>query len=83
MSRPFESFEFLNRGWDIRLLEGMSIRKVFVYLLLDVFMLGAWSSMIFYQTFRLHHFDWLNLMLLLALVLSVVRYSGTVYRKLA
>ena len=41
MNRPFASFEFLNRGLDIRLLEASSLRKIYVFLLLDVFMLGA------------------------------------------
>ena len=82
MSRPFESFEFLNRGWDIRLLDGMSLRKVFVFLLLDVFVLGALTFMSVYEGFRFHRFNWANAMIFLTLALSVVRYTGVVYRRL-
>jgi hypothetical protein len=82
MSRPFESFDFLNRGWDVRLLEGISARKVFVFLLLDAFMLGAWSIMIIYEGFRFHRFDWLNAVLLLTFIFPVVRYSTLVYQRL-
>jgi hypothetical protein len=45
MSSPFTSFEFLNRGWDVRLLEGQSLRTVFVVLLVDLFMLGMITFM--------------------------------------
>jgi hypothetical protein len=82
MSRPLESFEFLNRGWDIRLLEGMSLRKVFVFLLLDLFMLGGWTFVLIYDGFRFHRLDWLNAMLFGTCVLPVVRYSRLVYRRL-
>jgi hypothetical protein len=40
MTRPLEPFDFLNRGWEIRLFEGHSPCCVFVVLPLDVFMLG-------------------------------------------
>ena len=83
MSRPLESFEFLNRGWDIRVLEGVSLRRLFVFLLIDVFMLGMWTSIIVYQVFRLHRFDWLVWMLFLTFVLPVIRYSQLVYRRLS
>jgi uncharacterized membrane protein YoaK (UPF0700 family) len=82
MSRPLESFEFLNRGWDVRLLEQQSLRSVFVVLLIDVFMFGVLTFMATYQWFRLHRFDWLNLILLLLFVLPICRYSPVVYRRL-
>ena len=82
MSRPFESFEFLNRGWDVRVLEGISLRKLFVFVLLDVFMLGAGTAMLIYNGFRFHQFDWLNALLFLTFVLPIVRYSRLVYRRL-
>jgi hypothetical protein len=82
MSRPFESFEYLNRGWDVRLLEGLPLRKVFAFLLLGVFMLGALTFMIAYEGFRFRRFNWANVMIFATLALSVVRYAGVVYRRL-
>jgi hypothetical protein len=81
MSLPFESFDFLNRGWNVRLLEGLSLRKVFAFLLLDVFILGALTFMIIYEGFR-HRFNWASAMIFLTLALSVVRYSRVVWRRL-
>lgn len=82
MSGPFESFQFLNRGWDVRLLEQQSIRWVFVALLIDVFMLGVLISMNILGWFWLHRFDWSNLVLLLVFVLPIARYTPIVYRRL-
>ena len=82
MSRPFESFEFLNRGWDVRFLESQSLRSAFVMLLLDLFMLGMLSGITFYSIFRLHRFDWSIAMISLVLLLSVFRYVPLIYRRL-
>jgi hypothetical protein len=82
MSRPFESFDFLNRGCDIRLLEVQSLRKVFVVLLVDVFIFGMMSIMLIYSIVRLHRFDWSNAILLVVFVLPVLRYSRLIYRRL-
>ncbi len=82
MSRPLESFEFLNRGWDIRFLERQSLRWTFVALLVDVFMLGMVSFMTVYEIVRLHRFEWLNAILLALFVLPVLRYSRLIYRRL-
>lgn len=82
MSRPLESFEFMNRGWDVRLLEGQSPRSIFVWLLLDVFILGMLTSMVVFDAFRLHRFDWSTAILLPVFHLPVIRYSPLVYRRL-
>ena len=82
MSRPLESFEFLNRGWDIRVLETQSLRSLFVVLLLDCFMLGMLTSITIYAAVRLHRFDWSTAFLLPIFVLSVFRYAPMVYRRL-
>jgi hypothetical protein len=82
MSRPLESFEFLNRGWDIRLLETQSLRSVFVVLLLALFMLGMLTSMTIYEAVRLHRFDWSAAFLLAVFVLLVFRCAPVVYRRL-
>ncbi len=82
MSRLFTSFEFLNRGWDVRLLEGQSLRSVFVVLLVDLFMLGMVTFMMIYEGFRLHRFDWSNALLFLVFILPAFRYSLLIYRRL-
>ena len=82
MSRLFESSEFLNRGWDIRLRESQSLRSVFVVLLLDWFMPGMLSSMMVYAIFRLHRFDWSTAILLPVFILPAIRYSRLIYRRL-
>lgn len=82
MSRPFESFEFLNRGWDVRFLESQSLRSAFVMLLLNVFILGMLTGITIYNVFRLHRFDWSIGMISLVLLLSVFRYVPLIYRRL-
>jgi len=82
MSRPLESFELLNRGWDIRLLESQSLRTVFVILLLDLFMLGMLTTVMIFQAVRLHRFDWTAAGLLLLFILSGFRYGRVIYRRL-
>jgi hypothetical protein len=54
MSRLFESFEFLDRGWDVRVLESQSLRSIFLWLLPLVFVLGADTALMAYQIFHLH-----------------------------
>ncbi len=83
MSRLLESFEFLNRGWDIRFLEGQSLRSAFVWLMLDVFMLGAVSFMFVYEIFQRHRFDWLAAVLIILFSLTVIRISPLIYRRLS
>jgi hypothetical protein len=82
MSRPLESFEFLNRGWDIRILETQSLRSVFVVLLLDLFMLGMLTSIVIYEAVRLHRFNWSTAFLFPVFLLAVFRYAPLVYRRL-
>ena len=82
MSRPFTSFEFLNRGWDIRVLEDQSLRSVFVVLMVDLFMLGVVTFMMIYEGFRLHRFDGTAAILFLVFILPAFRYSRLIYRRL-
>ena len=82
MSRPLESFEFLNRGWDIRILETQSLRSVFVLLLLALFMLGMLTSVTIYEAVRLHRFNWSTAFLFPVFILAVFRYAPLVYRRL-
>jgi len=78
----FESFEFLNRGWDIRILEGQSLRSVFLWLLPVIFLLGGETFVAIYQIFRLHRIDWAIVMSMLVLGLSAFRYTRLIYRRL-
>jgi len=82
MGRPLESFEFLNRGWDVRLLEGLSLRRVFVMFGLDVFMLGVVTAIVIFDAVRLHRFDWSMAGLFLLFILSVFRFGRLIYRHL-
>jgi hypothetical protein len=79
---PLESFQFLNRGWDVRLLENQSPRSVFLMLLLDVFMLEMLTSIMLHKAVRLHCFDWPSGFLLIVFILPVFRYGGVIYRRL-
>ena len=82
MSRLFESFEYLDRGWDVRVLENQSVRSIFVWLLLLAFVLGMDVSLTVYQVFRLHHFDWSEALNMLLVGILAARYSRLVYRRL-
>jgi hypothetical protein len=82
MSRPLESFEFLSRGWDVRILEGLSLRSVFVMLLVDLFILGALAALSIYGIFHLHRFEWTTAMIGFVLLVPVLRYIPLVYRRL-
>jgi hypothetical protein len=82
MSRLFESFEFLDRGWDIRILEGHSTRTLVLALIPSLFMLGMLTSAMLYSVFRLHRFNWAMAMLLPLICISAIRYSRLIYRRL-
>ena len=82
MSRLFESFEFLDRGWDVRVLEGQSLRKIFLWLLPLLFVLGADAAMVAYQIFRLHRFNWPEIPNILVCSLLTFRYARLIYRRL-
>jgi hypothetical protein len=82
MSRPFESFDVLNRGWDVRFLENQSLRWAFVALLANVFMLGLLIGITIYQLVRLHRFDWMAAVVCAPLLLSLFRYIPLIYRRL-
>ncbi len=82
MSRLFESFNFMNSGWAIRLLESQSLRSIFLMLMIDVFMLGMVCTILLYDGVRFHRFDLSNAMFLVLFVLPVFRYSSVVYRRL-
>jgi hypothetical protein len=78
----FESFNTLNRSWDERVLEHQSVRKVFLWLLASLFVLGADASLAIYQAVRLHRFDWSNLPVFAVLGIICFRYSRIIYRRL-
>jgi hypothetical protein len=78
----FESFSTLNRTWDDRVLEHLSVRTVFLCVLVSLFMLGADLSIVVYQAFRSHRFDWADLPILALLGIFCFRYARIVYRRL-
>ncbi len=78
----FESIEFLHRGWDVRVLEGQSLRSVFLCLLPLVFVLGAETAIASYQVSRLHRVNWSMAMNLPVLTLLAFRYTRLVYLRI-
>jgi hypothetical protein len=82
MSRLFESFEFLDRGWDVRILENQSLRSVFLWLLPLIFLLGADTAITAYQIFHLHRFNWSIIFNLPVVGLISFRYARIIYRRL-
>jgi hypothetical protein len=82
MSRIFESFEFLDRGWDIRILANQSIRSVFLWLLPLLLVLGADCVIEAYEVFHLHRLNWPIVFNLPVVGLLAFRYARIVYRRL-
>jgi hypothetical protein len=82
MSRLFESFEFLDRGWDIRTLENLSLRSVFLWLLPLLFLLGADTAIMAYLIFHLHRFNWSVVFNLAVIGLLCFRCARLIYRRL-
>jgi hypothetical protein len=80
--RLFETFSSMNRSQEEGLREHNSPRKLFVCLLLLVFLLGGNAALAAYQALRLGRFDWSRSTPLLALVFLVVQLSRSVYRQL-
>jgi uncharacterized membrane protein YoaK (UPF0700 family) len=77
----FESFNILlNRG-DDRMLEHRSVRSVFLWLLILLFILGADAGLALYRFFH-HHFDWTDLLVIVALGIICYRYARMIYRRL-
>jgi hypothetical protein len=72
----------MDRSWEARALENQSLRSMFVWLLLDLFMLGMLTSMMLYELFRLHRFDWSGAMLLPVFILPAFRLSRLIHRRL-
>ena len=82
MSRLFESFEFLNRGWDDRALENSSVRTIFLCLLLGLFILGMITFMLIYMFFQQHRFNLIAVTNSLLWAVIMFRYARIVYRRL-
>jgi hypothetical protein len=82
MSRLFESFEYLDRGWDVRVLESQSLRSIFIWLLILTFVLGADVAVTAYQIFHLHRFNWTEAANMALVGVLGFRYSRLIYRKI-
>jgi len=78
----FESVDFLDRGSDARVLESVSLRSVFLFLLVFVFTLGAGIALALYALVQLHHFAWSILITLPVLGYSAFRLARLIYRRL-
>jgi len=72
----------MNRTREDRLLEHNSPRKLFVWLLLLIFLLGGNAAVTAYQAFRNHRFDWSESTVLPLLVVLVVPLFRAIYRQL-
>jgi hypothetical protein len=83
MSRLFESFEFLGRTWETRVLEGMSLRSVFVWLLVSLWLLGADVALTAYDFFHLHRVAWPIVLNMAFFGVIAFRLSRIIYRSLA
>lgn len=82
MSGLFESFEFLDRGWDVRVLEAQSLRSIFLWLLPLVLVLGVGLTVITYQIFHLHRISWSIVFNLLVVAMLAFRYARLIYRRI-
>jgi hypothetical protein len=82
MSRLFESFEYLDRGWDVRVLENSSLRSVFLWLLILAFVLGMDAVVVAYQVAHFHRFNWSEALNIFVGCLLAVQYSRAFYRRL-
>lgn len=77
-----ESFSSLNQTRENRLLEHNSPRKLFVWLLLLMFVLGGNAALTAYQALRNHRFDWSEITVLPLLVILVPPLFRAIYRQL-
>ena len=68
---------------DARLLEHNSAPKLFVSLLLLVFLFGANAALTVYYAVKLHRFEWSAGIVLLILGILVFRLARTVYAQMA
>lgn len=82
MSRLFESFEFLGRRWDARVLEAMSLRSVFIWLVPTLLLLGVEVALTTYDYFHLHRVSWPIVLNMVVFGLIAYRYTRIIYRSL-
>jgi hypothetical protein len=80
--RLLESFSSMNRTREDRLVEHNSPRKLFVWLLLIMLLLGGNATLTAYLAFRNHRFDWAESTVLPLLVVLAVPLFRAIYRQL-
>lgn len=78
----FDSFGYLNRDRDARVLETQSVRSVFLGLVILLFILGVNVGMAMYILIRLHRAIWLGLPVLIVLGILCFRSARIVYSRL-
>jgi hypothetical protein len=82
MPRLFESFDYLNRDWDSRILEHQSLRSVFVWLVVVLILSGADAAIVSYGLFRHSRVDWPVVLNLVLFVVIASRSIRLIYRRL-
>jgi hypothetical protein len=82
MSRLFESFEYLDRGWDVRALEGQSLRRVFLWLLVFAMLMGADLAIVCFTAVRFGQLNWVEILNIVTIGLLGFRYGRAFYRRL-
>jgi len=82
MSRLFESFELLDRRWESRIRESMSLRSIFVWLLASLFLVSVEAALTTYNFFHLHRVSWPIVLNMAVFGLIAFRYARIIYRSL-
>ena len=82
MGPPFESFHFLDRGWDVRLLERWSPRAVFLWLLVMVFLLGMGAGIELHKLANYRRFEPWQVVIFAVYAIFTLRYARVLYRRL-
>jgi uncharacterized BrkB/YihY/UPF0761 family membrane protein len=78
----FESFNELTRGSDDRALENHSLRSLFLWLLISVFLLGTLTAEVLFQALQQHRFDWSGILAAFPIGLIAFQLIRLLYRRL-
>jgi hypothetical protein len=75
-------FESSDKSWEDHVLENQSLRRVFCWVLVLVFVLGSAVGIAAYEMFRLHRFSWAFSCDFLILGFLALRLARLIYRRL-
>ena len=73
----------LNQSRDVRLLEHNSLRSVYVWVLVLVFLFGANAALTMYQAFRFHRVGVPESVVLPLLGILILRLARIIYRQIS